>query len=249
MVAVLGALVTTLIGLRYAGEHEASTVDAAIEDVLVDVVGSGELAWLLVTPSEPQVVLPLAALIVVVCLLQRRSRGVMLAAVAPVVAIALNTWALKPAFGRLSEGHLAYPSGHTVSIVAVSAVVVLLARPGVARWIAAVVGAMVSLGVGVALVTLDFHYPTDVVGGIAFALTVVPLVALALRRVPRPQRRVPHSQRRVPRPERRVPRSRRRVPRSERRVPAADEPHDVASGEHDVASGEHDVRSEGHGRT
>ncbi|MPY77487.1 MAG: phosphatase PAP2 family protein [Actinophytocola sp.] len=142
------------------------------------------MAWLLVTPSEPQVVLPLTALVVGLCLVQRRWRGAVLAATAPLVAIALNTWVLKPAFGRLSEGHLAYPSGHTVSIVAVSAVFVLLARPGVARWVAAVVGTVVSLGVGVALVTLGFHYPTDVVGGAAFALTVVPLVALALRRVP-----------------------------------------------------------------
>ncbi|GAA5114050.1 phosphatase PAP2 family protein [Haloechinothrix salitolerans] len=182
VVAVVGALITTLIGLRYAGDHEASAVDAAIEDVLVSAVGSGDLAWLLVAPSEPRVVLPLAALIVAVCLVQRRWRGAMLAAAAPLLAVALNTWVLKPAFGRLSDGHLAYPSGHTVSIVTVSAVVVLLARPGVARWVVAVVGSVVSLGVGVALVTLDFHYPTDVLGGIAFALTVVPLVALALRR-------------------------------------------------------------------
>lgn len=182
VVAVVGALITMLIGLRYAGEHEASAVDTAIEDVLVGAVGSGDLAWLLVTPSEPQVVLPLAALLAAVCLVQRRWRGAAFAAVAPLLAVALNTWVLKPAFGRLSEGHLAYPSGHTVSIVAVSAVLVLLARPGVARWVAAVVGAAVSLGVGVALVTLDFHYPTDVLGGVAFALTVVPLVALSLRR-------------------------------------------------------------------
>ncbi|WP_051400047.1 phosphatase PAP2 family protein [Haloechinothrix halophila] len=182
VVAVVGALITTLIGLRYAGEREASAVDTVIEDVLVGAVGSGDLAWLLVMPSEPQVVLPLAALLATVCLVQRRWRGAAFAAAAPLLAVALNTWVLKPAFGRLAEGHLAYPSGHTVSIVAVSAVLVLLARPGVARWVAAVVGAAVSLGVGVALVTLDFHYPTDVLGGIAFALTVVPLVALALRR-------------------------------------------------------------------
>ncbi|MPY97230.1 MAG: phosphatase PAP2 family protein [Actinophytocola sp.] len=194
VVALLGAVVTLVIGLRYAGDHQASALDAAIEDVLVDVVGSGDLAWLLVTPSEPHVVLPLAALVVAVCLVQRRWRGAVLAAVAPAVAVALNTWALKPAFGRLSEGHLAYPSGHTVSIVAVSAVVVLLARPGVARWIAAVVGAMVSLGVDVALVTLGFHYPTDVVGGVAFALTVVPLVALAAsRRCPSVHMRYPRA--------------------------------------------------------
>jgi len=182
VIAVAGALLTLLIGLPYAGEHAAGALDTAITGALVDVVGSGELAWLLVTPSEPPVLLPVGALVVAVCLAQRRWRGAVLVAVAPLLAVALNTWALKPAFDRMSERHLVYPSGHTVSIVAVCVVVVLLARPGVARWVAAVVGGLASLGVGIGLVVLGFHYPTDVLGGAAFALTVVPLVALALRR-------------------------------------------------------------------
>lgn len=182
VIAVAGALLTLLIGLPYAGEHAAGALDAAITGALIDIVGPGELAWLLVTPSEPQVLLPVGTLVVAVCLAQRRWRGAVLAAVAPLLAVALNTWALKPAFDRMSEGNLVYPSGHTVSIVAVCAMVVLLARPGVARWVAAVAGGLTSLAVGVGLVVLGFHYPTDVLGGATFALTVVPLVALALRR-------------------------------------------------------------------
>jgi membrane-associated phospholipid phosphatase len=101
--------------------------------------------------------------------------------------LAANTWVLKPLFDRQNDGYLVYPSGHTVSLVSTLAVLVLLARPGVARWIVVAVGAVLLIAAGTGMIGLGYHYFTDVVGGTFFAVAVVCAMRFATSRLsPRP---------------------------------------------------------------
>lgn len=85
-------------------------------------------ARILVLPTEPYVVFALAAVAVFLCLRAGRRWEAALALGGPLLAILLNTWLLKPLYDRWKNGTLVYPSGHTVSLVAVLTVLVLLTR-------------------------------------------------------------------------------------------------------------------------
>ncbi|WP_233573914.1 phosphatase PAP2 family protein [Amycolatopsis panacis] len=181
-VAVLGALAALLLGLlvvpRAPGSLDTWATDRTgeLSERLLDV---------LVLPTEPYLVIPAIALIAGAAWYLRRREDVILAVAAPVLAVALNTWVLKPIFGRWKDGGLAYPSGHTVSLAAVLVVLMLLARPKVLTAIAAIL----LLGCAtIGLVGLGYHYLTDVAGGVCFATAVVTGLRAVLipRRVPAP---------------------------------------------------------------
>ncbi|GHF65353.1 hypothetical protein GCM10017566_43610 [Amycolatopsis bartoniae] len=137
------------------------------------------LLTLLVQPTEPYVLIPLVAVMVAVSALHRDRAAVLLCLAGPTVPLALNTWLLKPLFGHHIDGYLAYPSGHTVGLVSVLAVLVLLARPGTARATTALVAAAVTTAAGFGLVGFGYHYPVDVVGGTCFAVAAVLTLSLA----------------------------------------------------------------------
>lgn len=83
----------------------------------------------------------------------------------PGIAVAINTWALKPWWGRSLHDYLAYPSGHTVHLVSVMATLVLLIRSVRAR-LMLIVLTVAGWGAGaVGMIALDFHLATDVAGG------------------------------------------------------------------------------------
>lgn len=188
IIAVAGVLAALLLGLvrraPYAGED-------AVTNALADVVGRDpEVLRLMVLPSEPVVVVPVIAAMVVVLGAQRRWSAAGLCVLAPAVAVAVNTWLLKPLFGVISDGGLAYPSGHTVSLVAVCTLLALLARPGVARAVSAAVGVVLTAGAGVGMVVIGFHQPLDVVGGVLFGIAAVLLLREVTTRTlarPRPE--------------------------------------------------------------
>lgn len=150
--------------------------------------GQSELLRWLVLPSEPVVLLPAVALIAGVCALQRRWPDAALAVAGPAVAVGLNSWVLKPLFGWLSDDRLAYPSGHTASLVAVATVLGLLARDGLATWVAGALGVLLTAAAGVGMTVLGFHYPADILGGAFVGVGVVfglSLVRTAGVRLPR----------------------------------------------------------------
>ncbi len=115
-------------------------------------------------------------------------------ALAAVVALAganLTTEILKALFGHerfwpfLGETQpwsSSFPSGHTTAAASI-AVALLIVVPARLRALAAVAGAAFVCAVGISVVALEWHYPSDVVGGLlvaagwGFAALAVPRLA------------------------------------------------------------------------
>lgn len=180
--AALCALATLVLGLLVA-PYAPGTVDQWADRSASRL--SPGLLNTLVLPTEPYVLIPAVVVIAGICLYQRSRRDALLAVAGPFLAIALNSWALKPVFDRWKEGTLVYPSGHTVSLVAVLTVVVLLVR---FKAIAVAVGAVLVACAAVGMIGLGYHYLTDIAGGVCFAAAVVTALRAALspRRAPEP---------------------------------------------------------------
>jgi len=184
-------LLTLALGLVFAGDHEPSGVDRAARSAVAGWP-SGVLRAL-VLPTEPYVLLPVLALLIGWCLHRSRRWDALFVALGPAVAVAANTWLLKPLFDRWKGDTLVYPSGHTVSMVATLAVVYLLAS-GLVRRITVIVGAVLLGCVTIGMVGLGYHYLTDVVGGTLFAMAVVPAMhGLPRHRGNRPPHAIPGS--------------------------------------------------------
>lgn len=162
ILAVVCALLTLVIGLADA----PGPFDAAITGWPHGVLRA------LVMPTEPYVLLPVLALLVVWRLRESRPRDAWFVVLVPAVAVAANTWLLKPLFDRWKNDTLVYPSGHTVSMVATLAVAFVLAGRR-ARTVIAAVGVVLLACVTVGMIGLGYHYLTDVVGGAFFAVFVV----------------------------------------------------------------------------
>jgi membrane-associated phospholipid phosphatase len=112
--------------------------------------------------------------------LLRGRRAQAAAAVAVVVlsiasAEALKLW-LPTAAGRPST----FPSGH-VAVAASLGLALVLAVPPVLRPVVALAGAAWAAGIGLAVVVLAWHYPSDVVGAFAIAGFWASVAAAVLR--------------------------------------------------------------------
>lgn len=105
---------------------------------------------------------------------QRRWWAVATVILVPGMAVAINTWALKPWWGRSLHAYLAYPSGHTVHLVSVMATLVLLIRSVRARLVLIALTVAGWCAGAVGMIALDFHLATDVAGGATagIALTI-----------------------------------------------------------------------------
>lgn len=180
ILALICVLVVLALGLAFAGDHTAGGVDGAAQSAITGWPHGVLRA--LVLPTEPYVLLPALALLVTWCLYTSRPRDAWFVALAPAIAVAANTWVLKPLFDRWKGDTLVYPSGHTVSMVSTLVVVLVLAH-GRARTTTAVIGAVLLAGVTVGMIGLGYHYLTDVVGGTFFAVLVVLTVRGLLTRL------------------------------------------------------------------
>lgn len=162
-----------------------------MRDVHATIGPPGRLAAMLMSPSDPPVVYTLIALLAAIGLASRRWEIAAVAVVAPGLATAVTDFVLKPLFDRRYTGNLSYPSGHTVAAVAVLTVGVLTVASVRGRILALVVWLAVTASVATGLVGMDYHYPTDTLGGLAVAVgTVLPCAVLADVVVARSRRRV-----------------------------------------------------------
>jgi len=129
--------------------------------------------------TDPRVLAVLLAGCLVVALYQKRWRLAVAMVLSPPIAIALAQLS-KRLFGRQNDGALAYPSGHTTTMVVVVGMVVLVA--GGALWAVLVAVAFCLLGMIGQGIT--YHYFTDTVGALLLGTAIVCVAALTLGQAP-----------------------------------------------------------------
>jgi membrane-associated phospholipid phosphatase len=135
-----------------------------------------DLANVVAHLADPVPLLLMTAAVIGLALRFGRRREA-LAAVAVVLGANLTTQLLKALFEHhryqsfLTEQQPwsnAYPSGHTTAAVAIGVALVLVV-PARLRLRAAVLAAGFAAAVGLAVVVIEWHYPSDVVGGFLVA--------------------------------------------------------------------------------
>jgi len=181
-VAALAALVVVVLGARFAGHHQAGTVDGWIRSAVVGVRPPGwqSAALDLDALGEPTGAMTLVVTVMVGCLLLRRPRAAVLIVAGAGLAVVTSSL-LKHVVGRTIHGeNLSYPSGHTAFATAVALAVALLAAERLGRpagTLLVLAALLAGAAMGWAEIALDAHYPTDVLGGWCVALAVVPATA------------------------------------------------------------------------
>lgn len=71
-----------------------------------------------------------------------------------------------------------YPSGHAAFVTALVVTIVLGTVIGRTRWIAGIIGGLLILGVGTALVIDGVHFPSDVIASIVWGIVIAPLARM-----------------------------------------------------------------------
>jgi membrane-associated phospholipid phosphatase len=177
--AALGcALVLALLASLAYGGGAPGRLDARALHHLAGQreAASGDLARLVVHLGDPLVqLLLLAGASLLALRLRRPDRA--LAAVVLVAGANLTTQVLKaalahprtqPILGYYQVGEAAFPSGHTTAMAAMAYAYVLVV-PRSWRALVATVGVAATTAVGLAVVVLNKHYPSDVLGGLLVA--------------------------------------------------------------------------------
>jgi membrane-associated phospholipid phosphatase len=136
---------------------------------------------------DPAILVLTAIVLVAIALVRGRPR---VAAAVPFILIGANvtTQLLKPAlaYPRFSEWlgdrqitGASWPSGHSTAAMAVALCAVLVVPPRMRPAVAAI-GAVFAVAIAYSLVTLGWHWPSDVLGGflVAAAWTLVAVAAL-----------------------------------------------------------------------
>ena len=196
MAAACGAAFCVLLVVAYASSG-ARWLDVTALRGFLDLQGDhlGPLADRLTDLGDPTPVIAMTAALIAVAVARGRLRQAV--AVAFLVGVtSISSQTLKavlayPRSGRTLEGtHLypaAFPSGHSTAAMTLAACAVIVA-PRAVRPIAAALGVVLALAVGFSVVTLGWHYPSDVVGGFLLAtiwtLLVVAGLQVAERRWP-----------------------------------------------------------------
>jgi membrane-associated phospholipid phosphatase len=180
------AVITTALGVHYAGTYSAGRLDRALDlRIKARLADHHHLLDHLVHLGDPQTVIAFVLLLAIVAGIRDRWRAVALVIVGTTVAVALTELILKPLVGRHIGQALSFPSGHTTGAfaIAIAAVVLLFADRGVRpplRAVLIVLSLGLAAGVAAAVVGLGFHYTTDTVGGFCVALGSVLGVAVLI---------------------------------------------------------------------
>jgi membrane-associated phospholipid phosphatase len=181
-------IVVAVLGAVFSGQTRPDGFDNAVDSPFITFfAGHNDL---LVRLAYPGTVVPAIVVSVAVaawCVLAGRLNGVVLALTAVPAATGLDDGLLKHVFDRTYLGALSYPSGHTTSIVSLTAMLAVLVvvppqRPGtrLARVLVVAAGCVVSALVASAVIGLRWHYFTDTVAGAAVGIGTVCVLALIL---------------------------------------------------------------------
>jgi membrane-associated phospholipid phosphatase len=179
--ALLGAVLLVLVDLAAFHVGPVERLDASILSAFDGLRAHphvGGLAQFVAGLCNPVPYLPLCALPVTIALVRRR-RDVAATVIVVLLGANLTTEWLKPTLGQTRDGALvhglapapgSWPSGHATAAMALALCIVLAAAPRWRPW-AAAAGGVFTLAVTYAFLTLDWHYPSDAVGGFLVATT------------------------------------------------------------------------------
>jgi undecaprenyl-diphosphatase len=184
---VVGAVAVLLaLGAVVHGDTVGTGFDRSVDGWFSAHVGFGTALWFADLGSEAVVSLLMVAA-VFACAALGTVRGAVLAVAGPLLAAGLTEFVLKPVVDRRMFGYYAYPSGHTAGFGSVMLVVVIVLlgpargviRTRVRRGVitAALVLALCCM---LGLIAAQFHYTTDVIGGLCLVVASVLAVALVI---------------------------------------------------------------------
>ncbi|MDQ2789525.1 MAG: hypothetical protein DLM60_19115 [Pseudonocardiales bacterium] len=183
----LAIIVVAVFGLRYADQDMPGYLDRSLDTLIRNALHRDQpITRALVSLGDPAQAAILIAAVASAAAIARRWSGVLLTVVGTITAVAITEFILKPLTGRLSFGHLTYPSGHTTAVAAIALATAILIggadwpRSIAVRLIACLAAVGLAAGVAISLVALRVHYATDTVAGYCVALATVLAVALVL---------------------------------------------------------------------
>lgn len=131
----------------------------------------GVLGWLLFFTDYRTTLLALAVALGVALYRERWALAAVVV-VTPVAAVGLSR-VCKQLFGRLKEGAVAYPSGHTALMVTVLGMLILVL--GARLWV--IVAAVIWALLGMVGQAVSYHYFTDTVGALLLGSSLVCIAA------------------------------------------------------------------------
>lgn len=181
-------IMIVVLGVAFRGQTRADGFDSAVDSPFITFfAGHRNLLLWFAFPGTLIPAVVISAAIAVWCLYARRLNGAVLAVTAVPIATGLDDRLLKHVFDRTYRGALVFPSGHTTSIVTLTAALAVLLlvppRQGRIRWareallaVFCVAAAVVIVGV----IALRWHYFTDTVAGAAIGLGTVCSICLIL---------------------------------------------------------------------
>jgi membrane-associated phospholipid phosphatase len=157
-----------------------------------------ELSWRLSDFGDPPQVALITLVLAAGCLVRGRPRSAV-AVVGLIAATSVSSEVLKailshpryPSAIHYTLGPEALPSGHATAAMSL-ALAGVLAAPRKARFAAAVIGAVLALGVGASVIVIQWHFPSDVIAGYllatGWALAILAALYEAEARYPAGQR-------------------------------------------------------------
>jgi membrane-associated phospholipid phosphatase len=168
----------------------AHWLDAAVLDGFASLDGERlrRVARAIAHLCDPDRYVWFVAGLVTIALLRRRRRTAV-AVFAILIGTALTTHWLKPVLAAPRYSPLlddvrqvnaaSWPSGHATAAMSIALCAILVAPQRLRPWVGAL-GAVFAVAVTFSFLTLDWHYPSDVVGGFLVATTWTLLAVAAL---------------------------------------------------------------------
>ncbi|MFX0577486.1 phosphatase PAP2 family protein [Nocardia nepalensis] len=190
-VVMLGVFATVLLPLTFPDNGGTTGLDRALADPIHAAAdGHPGVYQGLVIPSNGYILIPLLLAAAAWFGYQGQWRRAAAMVVLPEVAVGINSWMLKPLWDRPLHDYLAYPSGHTVHLVAIATTFVLLIDSTRARVVTTVIAVVALLCAAVGMIGLGYHLPTDILGGTAAAIALITVCWRAADRLLEPAGRI-----------------------------------------------------------
>ncbi|MFI7667101.1 phosphatase PAP2 family protein [Nocardia sp. NPDC049526] len=173
-VVLVGIGIAVTLPLTFPGDGAATDLDRAlaqpIHSALDDHPGGYEA---LVIPSNGYILIPVLLAAASWFGYRGQWRRAVAMVVIPEFVVGINSWVLKPLWDRPLHDYLAYPSGHTVHLVAIATAFVVLTDSRRARVGTIVIATAALVCAAVGMIGLAYHLPTDILGGAAVAIALV----------------------------------------------------------------------------